>query len=112
MDYLRRKLAKKIMIKKQASTTDYREIGLNYNKLIFCLWWDWKTIMRFYHRAKPGKFRALLPTADEIQARSKEKTGGIVQWQGCYENSKPQKSVATQKINIDFWLGSVNGSAT
>ncbi|GBP17860.1 Mariner Mos1 transposase [Eumeta japonica] len=64
---------------KQAPQT-VAKLGSSRNKLILCIWWDWKGIIHC-ELLPLGKtinqFRFLLPTADETQARSREKTGGI-----------------------------------
>ncbi|GBP12785.1 Mariner Mos1 transposase [Eumeta japonica] len=31
----------------QASSTDYSKIRINCNKLMLCIWWDWKHIINY-----------------------------------------------------------------
>ncbi|GBP42099.1 Mariner Mos1 transposase [Eumeta japonica] len=39
---------------KQTSSTDYSKTGLTRNKLMLCVWWDWKGIIH-YELLPPGK---------------------------------------------------------
>ncbi|GBP38736.1 Histone-lysine N-methyltransferase SETMAR [Eumeta japonica] len=56
MDYLLQERAEKITVKRQASSADYytAKSGLTPNKLILCVWWDWKGIIH-YELLPPGK---------------------------------------------------------
>ncbi|GBP12099.1 hypothetical protein EVAR_5924_1 [Eumeta japonica] len=77
------KMCEKIMVKRQASSTDYSESELTRNKFMLVYGGIGRAFSFILTAGQNHQFGSLLAIANETQARSRVKTAGIDQQEGC-----------------------------
>ncbi|GBP11699.1 Histone-lysine N-methyltransferase SETMAR [Eumeta japonica] len=101
MDYLRQERVKKIVVKGKQAPQTVAKPELTRNKLMLCVRWDWKGIIR-YELLQPRKvvnsnFYCLQLMIQQVEKKLRElinRKGGVFH----HDNARPHTSLATQQI--------------